>query len=96
MSSTLRHPAWEFTDFLPLFLVRVRLVSGIEHHLAVCQDGLGVAEMNHGRGQHADAGVAMLLVVPLKELLAEGAAVLDAATLPRSAWMLSWPAGERS
>ena len=43
------------------------------------QDGLGLAEMNHGRGQQADAGVAMLLVVPVEELLAKGATVLDAA-----------------
>ena len=117
------------------------MISGIKHHLAVGQDGLALAEMDHGRGQQADAGVAMLLVVPVKELLTEGAAVLDAAeavrelravlqgaelafrirvvignirpavglgdaqvairkatglevmTRPRSAWMLSWPAG---
>ena len=55
------------------------MVSGVEHHLAVGQDGLGVAEMNHGRGQQADAGVAMLLVVPLEKLLAKSTAVLDAA-----------------
>jgi hypothetical protein len=35
--------------------------------------------MNHGRGQQANARVAVLLVVPLERLLAEGAAVLDAA-----------------
>jgi hypothetical protein len=29
----------------------VRLVSGIEHHLAVGQDGLAFAEMNRGRGE---------------------------------------------
>lgn len=31
--------------------VRVRLVSGIEHNLAVSRDGQGLAEMNHGRGE---------------------------------------------
>lgn len=55
------------------------MIGGIEHHLAVGQDALGLPKVNHGRGQHADAGVAMLLVVPLEKLLAEGAAVLDAA-----------------
>jgi hypothetical protein len=57
--------------------VRVRLVSGIEDQLAAPQDALGLAEVNHRRGQQADARVAVLLVVPLKELLAEGAAVLE-------------------
>ena len=57
----------------------MRLVGGVEHHLAVGQDSLGLTEMNHGRRQQADAGVAMLLVVPLEELLTEGAAVLDRA-----------------
>jgi hypothetical protein len=57
--------------------VRVRLVSRVEHHLAASQDGLALAEMDHGPGQQADAGVAMLLVVPVKELLTEGAAVLE-------------------
>ena len=57
----------------------MRLGSGVEHHLAVCKDGLGLAEINHARGQQADARVAVLLVVPLEELLTEGAAVLDAA-----------------
>jgi len=46
-------------------------------------DGLGLAEMNHGRGQQAHAGVAMLLVVPLEKPLAKCAAVLDAAEAMR-------------
>ena len=35
--------------------------------------------MNHGWGEQADARMAVLLVVPLEELLAQGAAVLEAA-----------------
>jgi hypothetical protein len=65
-------------DLLPLDLdeaVRMRLVSGIEHGLALGQDGRGLPEMNHGRGEHSDAGVAVLFVVPLEKLLPEGAAV---------------------
>jgi len=57
----------------------VRLVSGIEHQLAALQHALGLAEVNHGRGQQADARMTVFLVVPREELLAEGAAVLDAA-----------------
>ena len=55
------------------------MVSGVEHHLTVGKDGLGLPKVHHGRGQQADAGVAMLVVVPLEKLLAKGAAVLDAA-----------------
>jgi hypothetical protein len=35
--------------------------------------------MNHGKRMESDAGVAVLFAIPLKELLAEGAANLDAA-----------------
>jgi hypothetical protein len=48
------------------------LVSGIERDLPASQDAVGLAEVNHGRGEQADTGVAVLLVVPLKELLTEG------------------------
>jgi hypothetical protein len=44
---------------------------------------LGVAEMNHGGRQQADARMAVLVVVPLEKVLAEGAAVLDAAEMIR-------------
>ena len=36
---------------MPNEAVRVRSVSGIEHHLALSQDVLGLAKMNHGRGE---------------------------------------------
>ena len=59
------------------------MVSGIEHRLAAGQDGLGLPEVHHGWGEQANAGVAMLVVVPLEELLAEGPTVLDAAEAVR-------------
>ena len=71
--------------------VRVRLVSPIEHQLAVGQDGLGFAEVNHGRGEQADAGMTMLFVIPLEKLLTESAAILDAAEGdPRTQDGISW------
>jgi len=57
----------------------VRLVGRVEHRLTVGQDGLGLTEMDHSRGQQGGAGVAVLFVVPLEELLTEGTAVLNAA-----------------
>ena len=39
----------------------------------------GQAVMDHGGSHHADSGVAMLVVVPGEEGLAESAAVLNAA-----------------
>ena len=55
------------------------LISGIEHDLAVGQDGLGLPEMDHGRSEQANAGMAVLFVVPPEKLLTEGTTVLDAA-----------------
>jgi hypothetical protein len=57
----------------------VSLIGRIEHELPVSQYSLGLSEVNHRRGEQADPRVTMLLVVPVEELLAEGAAVLDAA-----------------
>ena len=56
----------------------MRLVCGVEHRLAAGRDGRCLAEVDHGRSEQTDAGMAMLLVVPVEELLAEGAAILDA------------------
>ena len=53
---------------MPNKAVGVRPVSRIEHPLAVGQDGLGLAELNHGGGKQADAGMTVLLVVPLEEI----------------------------
>jgi hypothetical protein len=71
VSSAVKHPAWEFSDFLPLFFGRVGtglLVqtsvgkgSGSGGRRTKRSGGLGFAEMNHGRGQQTDAGVAVLM-----------------------------------
>ena len=63
---------------MPNDAVSVSLVRGIEHGRAARQNGRGFPEVNHRRGEQTDAGMAMLLVVLMEELLAEGAAVLDA------------------
>lgn len=55
------------------------LVGRIEHYLAARHYGLGLPEVNHCRGEQADPGMTMLLVLPVEELLTEGTAVLDAA-----------------
>lgn len=58
---------------------RVGLVSGIEHQLALLDDGRSLAIVDHSRGEELDAGMTVLLVVPSEKLLAEAAAVLDTA-----------------
>jgi hypothetical protein len=57
----------------------VGLIRRIEHQLPTPQYGLSVPKVNHLRGEQSDSGMTMFLVVPVEELLAEGAAVLDAA-----------------
>jgi len=59
--------------------VRMGLVGRIEPYLPPRHYGLGLTEVNHRGSEQADPGMTMLLVVPVEELLAEGAAVLDAA-----------------
>jgi hypothetical protein len=52
-------------------------VSGIKDLLAL-RDGSGSeAIVKHGGREQADAGMAMLLVVPGEEVLAKGAGILD-------------------
>ena len=51
---------------MPNEAVWVRLVGGVEDHLATCQSGRCVSEVNHSRKEKTDAGVAMFLVVPGK------------------------------
>ena len=54
-------------------------VSGVQHGLALF-DGSGRESMvNHGQGEQAESAMAMLLVVPGEELLAEGPGVLQRA-----------------
>src|ERR1051325_9904312 len=55
------------------------LVGRIEHYLPPRHYSLGLTEVNHRRSEQADPGMTMLLVVPVEELLAEGATVLDTA-----------------
>src|SRR5438552_1622549 len=43
------------------------------------QNVFGLTEMHHRRGQQGDARVAMLFVVPLKEVLTKGSTVLNGA-----------------
>ena len=55
------------------------LVNGDRKRLTLFPDERGQAVVHHGRGHHADSGMAMVLVVPRKERVAESAAVLDRA-----------------
>ena len=48
------------------------LVGGIQHQLPIGQNSLGLTEINHG-----DAGVTMLVVIPMEELLAKSAGYLQ-------------------
>jgi len=57
----------------------VSRVSGIEDPLALAQDGGRMVAVHHGRGEQGQRGMAVLVVVPGEETLAEGAAVLNAA-----------------
>ena len=59
--------------------VRVGQVGGVENGLTLFTDGRSLAEVDHGGRQHADAGMAMVVVIPGEESLAEGVAVLKAA-----------------
>ena len=58
--------------------LRVKLVSNIEHILALPQDVFRLAIVDHGWRQQAYARVTVLSVVPPKETLTESATVLDA------------------
>ena len=54
------------------------LISHIENPLALFEDECGLVVVDHRRRQQAQAGMAMFFVVPTKEPLREGPAVLDA------------------
>ena len=51
----------------------------IECGLTCGMDGIGLAVMHLVRGHQADAGMVVVLVVPIEEVAAEGSGVLDAA-----------------
>src|SRR5205807_1790722 len=58
--------------------LRVKLVSNIEHILALPQDVFRLAIVNRGWRQQAYAGMTVLVVVPPKKTLRESTTVLDA------------------
>ena len=57
----------------------MRQVGRIEYELTLLNDLAGLTIVNHGRGEHADTAMPMILVVPREETLRMGAAVLDRA-----------------
>src|SRR6202008_288606 len=58
--------------------LRMKLVSNIEHILALPQNVFRLAIVHHRRRKQAQAGVAMFLVVPTKKSLTETMAILNA------------------
>lgn len=54
-------------------------IRHIENRLALLEDERSLSVMDHGWREQAQAGMAMLFVVPTKEPLRESAAVLNAA-----------------
>src|SRR5207248_935603 len=58
--------------------LRVKLVSNIEHILALPQDVFRLAIVNRGWRQQGYAGMTVLVVVPPKKTLRESTTVLDA------------------
>ena len=67
--------AWRFANEA----LGVSRVGGVEHHLTMRQDVRSLAVMDHGRRHQPKTGMMVLVVVPLKEGLAEPASVFDGA-----------------
>ena len=63
--------------------VGMSLVGYIEHSLALSQNSGRLAEVDHCWRQQTDAGVAVLVIVPVEKFLAKGAAILYAAEAVR-------------
>ena len=59
--------------------IRVGQMGSVEDGLTLFPDERRLAVVDHGGRHHADAGVAMVVVVPSEERLAKGAAVLNTA-----------------
>ncbi len=57
--------------------VRMLLEGRGEHFLPMLLGSIGEAEVQSGRGEQTDAGMAMFVVVPGEEPLAEGPRILD-------------------
>jgi hypothetical protein len=54
-------------------------VSGVQDHLTMSQDVRSLAVVDHGWGHQTESRMMMLVVVPLKEGLAETASIFDGA-----------------
>jgi hypothetical protein len=50
---------------------RMSAVGGVENSAALVNDGGSQPVVNHGRGEKAQSGMAVLLVIPGEELLGE-------------------------
>ena len=61
----------------------MRQVGGIEYELTLLNDLPGLTIVDHGRSEHADTAMPMLIVVPREEKLRMDAAVLDRAEAVR-------------
>ncbi len=59
--------------------------GSIQDDLAMRQDVSGLTVVNHGGRHQAQPGMVVLMVVPLKEGLAEAAGILDGAEAIRKA-----------
>ena len=64
---------------------RVSLKSGIQDGLAMEQQIGGLAQVNHGGGHQAQAGVMVFVVVPAEEGLVKSAGVFDGTEAVREA-----------
>ncbi len=56
----------------------MKLVSNIEHFLALPQNVFRLAIVDHRRREQAQAGMAMFSVIPTKKSLTESSAILNA------------------
>src|ERR1022692_3017102 len=63
----------------------VDAIGGIENGLTLFEDERGLVVVNHGRGEQAQPGVAVFLVVPAEKSLRKSATVLNA---PEAVWEL--------
>ena len=55
----------------------VKIIRVVECLLSMIQDNVGMAVMDGLWGQHGDAGMFVLLVIPREESLAVGTCILD-------------------
>ena len=65
------------TRLLSFKAAGVKIKRLVECLLAMIQDDIGIAVLDGLRGQHGDAGMFMLLVIPPEEMLAVSSCILD-------------------